>query len=79
MEKLSGVLSTRSNQMETLGRLREELVSAWGGPCAGWSDVCCSLDLLVEHELDGWHVEALLMALTVPNFETSGIFLCFTG
>uniref|UniRef100_A0A452TMP4 General transcription factor IIIC subunit 1 n=1 Tax=Ursus maritimus TaxID=29073 RepID=A0A452TMP4_URSMA len=25
MEKLSGVLSTRSNQMETLGRLREEL------------------------------------------------------
>lgn len=30
MEKLSGVLSTRTNQMETLGRLREELVSALG-------------------------------------------------
>jgi hypothetical protein len=27
MEKLSMMLSTRSNQMETLGKLREELVS----------------------------------------------------
>ena len=34
MEKLSAVLSTRSNRTETLGKLREELVSC-PCPCGG--------------------------------------------
>lgn len=34
MEKLSVMLSARSNRIETLGRLREELVS-WGGGVGG--------------------------------------------
>lgn len=43
MEKLSLVLSTRSNQIETLGKLREELVSCLGLPVCGAALVCMAV------------------------------------
>lgn len=41
MEKLSMMLSTRSKQMETLGKLREELVSRLG-PSGAADLVACA-------------------------------------
>ncbi|EPY79532.1 general transcription factor IIIC, polypeptide 1 [Camelus ferus] len=51
MEKLSVVLSTRSNQTETLGKLREELVSCLDLPMGGAEPVCTAVAIFVDSGL----------------------------
>ena len=60
MEKLSGMLSTRSNHIETLGKLREELVSCPGLHTSGADSICAAVEIFVKCRFSALQLKALL-------------------
>ena len=77
MEKLSTLLSARNNRTETLGKLREELVSCWL-PSWGAECVRAPVGIFVKWRLHALQSRALLRSWPPPApRETSRVFLWF--